>query len=118
MITQNNMWKTLNLELFKPWFMFSFKWNKHLVIKDYQEEVLVINLNWDDCWVFETLSLWFDKSVLNLDNIFKDIENSLYRLSYLDILEDILHSDTLRWEDIDYTLLIEEENDNTDASYS
>jgi len=107
------MWKTLNLELFKPWFIFNFKWNKHLVIKDYQAEVLVINLEWDDCECLEDIWDWFsDRSeLLNIMDI-------IYRLSYLDILEDILHSDTLRWEKVDTTLLIEEEYDNTDTSYS
>lgn len=106
------MWKTLNLELFKPWFIFSFKWNKHLVVKDYQTEVLVINLDWDDCECLEDLWEWDASDKINT------ITYVIYKLSYLDILEDILHSDTLRWEKIDTTLLIEEEYDNTDTSYS
>ena len=109
------MWKTLNLKLFKPWFIFSFKWNKHLVVKDYQTEVLVINLEWDS-----NLELFLKKDTWIYDPIqfFHDIDDIFYKLSYIDILEDILHSDLLRWEKVDTTLLIEEEYDNTDTSYS
>lgn len=107
------MWKTLNLELFKPWFIFSFKWNKHLVVKYYQTEVLVINLDWEDCELLKALTEWWcDEDFINW------YDDVIYKLSYLDILEDILHSDTLRWEKVDTTLLIEEEYDNTDTSYS
>lgn len=107
------MWKTLNLELFKPGFIFSFKWNKHLVVKDYQTHCLCINLDYDDCEILEDLA----KMELSSD-MCSCLEDTIYNIHYLNILEDILHSDTLRWEDIDYTLLIEEENDNTDTSYS
>lgn len=107
------MWKTLNLELFTPWFIFSFKWNKHLVVKDYQTEVLVINLDWDDC---EILNNACDYCID--EDFYNSFDDVFYKLSYLDILEDILHGDTLRWEDINYNLLIEEEYDNTDTSYN
>ena len=107
------MWKTLNLELFKPWFIFSFKWNKHLVIKDYQTEVLVINLDWDDCDILSNACDYCAD-----EDFYNSFDDIFHKISYIDILEDILHSNTLRWEDIDTTLLIEEENDNTDTSYS
>lgn len=102
------MWKTLNLELFKPWFIFRFKWNKHLVVKDYKTEVLVINLDWDDCEIlWYACESWIDEDFIN------DFDNTIYKLSYLNILEDILY-----WEEIDTTLLIEEEYDNTNTSYN
>lgn len=107
------MWKTLNLELFKPWFIFSFKWNKHLVIKDYQTEVLVVNLDWDDCNDIDNfVDNWY-KDWYDLIELVNNLSDSLYKLSYINILEDILHSDRLRWEDVDCTLLTEEEYDTT-----
>ncbi len=90
------MWKTLNLELFKPWFIFSFKWNKHLVIKDTSTWVMVINLDWDDCEVIEFLS---DHLLVN-----DRLSHSLYKISHLDLLEETLSND-------DISLLIEERYD-------
>lgn len=112
------MWKTLNLELFKPWFIFSFKWSEHLVIKDYQTEVLVINLEWDDCNDINNFVDNWDKDWYDLIESANNISDSLYKIYYVDILEDIMYSDTLRWEEIDTTLLIEDEYDNTDIYYN
>ena len=97
------MSKTLNLELFKPWFIFYFKWNKHLVVKDYETEVLVIDLEYNLTDLYDACKYWIDPQFQ--DN-FDDI---IYLLSYVDILEDILHSDRLRWEEVDFSLLIEQE---------
>lgn len=89
--------KTLNLELFNPWFIFNFKSNRHLVLKTKRSRVLVINLDWDDCDNFEDIAN-------NLTINVCDFHNIIYFLSFEDIeLDAIWDNNTL--------LLIEKEDD-------
>ena len=98
---------TLNLELFKPWFIFEFKWNKHLIIKDYTTEVLVINLEWDNCEsLYNACQYWIDPQFVN-----NDFDTNFYILNYVNILEDALSSE--RWH-----LLLIEDNDNIPMGYN
>lgn len=98
--------KTLNLELFKPWFIFEFKWNKHLIIKDYITEVIVINLEWDNLeLLWYACENWIDEDFIN------DFDNTFYILNYVNILEDALSSE--RWN-----LLLIEDNDTISMGYN
>ena len=98
--------KTLNLELFKPWFIFEFKWNKHLIIKDYTTEVLVINLEWDNLeLLWYACENWIDEDFIN------DFDSNFYILNYVNILEDALSSE--RWN-----LLLIEDNDTIPMGYN
>lgn len=90
------MSKTLNTSLFVPGFIFKFKWNTHLTIKDTSTWVMVINLDWDDCEAIEFLS---DHLLIN-----DRLSHSLYKISHLNLLEEALSND-------DVSLLIEERYD-------
>lgn len=86
---------TLNLELFKPWFIFEFKWNKHLVVKDYPTGVLVINLDWDDCELLEKQDQWIIAPQLFINQL----NEVIYKLNYADILETSDNTSLLIEED-------------------
>jgi len=98
------MSKTLNTSLFVPGFIFKFKWNTHLTIKDTSTWVMVINLDWDDCGDLDFfIEYWhvFNTDLIKLTN---NLSHSLYKISHLDLLEEALSND-------DISLLMEERYD-------
>lgn len=88
--------KTLNLELFKPWFIFNFKWNNRLVLKDKRESVLCLDIDYDpELEPLNNIAKCYNYNEKDLYDIIDDI-------SYLDILEEVLSN-----KDSDFNLLID-----------